>query len=446
MQDVSLRPRSADERRRELQEVEDLAASWVIATVIRYRTRLFVLPVVLVTAVVFFAPNPWRFILIAFAVTSMAALGAAERARRSGAARGLLLPVWFAGTAQIAVVLVLGGIGGPLTVALPLIALVMNLVAPGRQAIYFVLLLQVPAVWFFAVAQAHDLIPGLVPEVLHGVASPPGTPGPGPWISATFLTVILLVGAGVGRLLRELLMDLLRDQLEDRDRQLEAYEESARSLSQMTAEIAHELKNPLASIKGIAALVEKDLSGKTAERMHVLRREVDRLQAILEEFLSHSRPLLPLAEEPVHLGELVAEVLELHEGVARQRGVRLVAPTAEADVRCDPRKIKQVLINLVQNAIEASPRGTEVRVELEHEADGARVRVLDQGSGLAPGASERLFTVGFTTKDEGSGIGLALARGLARQHGGELALEDREGARGCVATLTLPEAPNGGGS
>jgi signal transduction histidine kinase len=234
--------------------------------------------------------------------------------------------------------------------------------------------------------------------------------------------------------------------MEDRDRQLEAYEESARALTQMTAEIAHELKNPLASIKGIAALVERDLSGKTAERMSVLRREVDRLQAILDEFLSHSRPLVPLDEEPVHLCELISEVLELHEGVARQRGVRLVAPIAEVGVRCDPRKIKRVLINLVQNAIEASARGTEVRVELEHEDGGARVRVIDEGSGLGPGAGERLFTVGFTTKEEGSGIGLALARGLARQHGGELTLEDRTEGRGCVATLTLPDSPEGAAS
>jgi len=123
--------------------------------------------------------------------------------------------------------------------------------------------------------------------------------------------------------------------------------------------------------------------------------------------------------------------------------VRLIAPSVEVDVRCDPRKIKRVLINLVQNAIEASRPGTEVRVELEHTGTGAHVRVLDQGSGLGAGAEERLFTVGFTTKDEGSGIGLALARGLARQHGGELTLDDRADERGCVATLTLPDAPKG---
>lgn len=434
---------SAEKRKRELRQIEDEASSRFIATFLRHGTRFIPIPLMVVAAFVWVVPSVWRYALLVFALVTVASLGVIERARRarSGAAREILLPAWLGGIAQLATVFVLGGLAGPLAPALPLITIMINLVASGRQAIYFVAFVQIPAVWVFAVVQAYGLVPGMVPEAWSGLYAPPGTPGTGPWIAAAILTVILTGAAVIGRFLRSALMGMLREQLEDRDRQLEAYEESAQSLSQMTAEIAHELKNPLASIKGLAALVRKDLSGTTAERMDVLRREVDRLQTILDEFLSYSRPMVPIDEERVDLGELAREVIELHEGIARQREVRLVAPASEAHLRCDPRKVKRVLINLVQNAIEASPRGGEVRVEIERDEQGARLRVEDDGSGLEPGAAEKLFTVGFTTKEEGSGIGLALARGLARQHGGELTLEAREGGPGCVATLSLPNAP-----
>jgi two-component system sensor histidine kinase HydH len=433
---------SAEMRKRELRDVEDGASERVIDTIIRFRARFFPLPLVVAGALIWLAPTVWRYALIALAIVSFAALGYLERlSRRTGEHRDFLLPAWVAGIAQIAVVVVMGGLAGPIAPALPLIALVMNLIAPGRQAIYFVVLMQIPAVWLLAVAQAYDLIPDLVPEAWHGLFAPPGTPGLGAWITAGFYTVILLGGMTMGRVIRAILMGMLFEQLVDRDRQLEAYEESARALSQMTAEIAHELKNPLASIKGLAALVRKDLSGQTAERMDVLRREVDRLQGILEEFLSYSRPLIPIDEERVDLAELVREVIELHEGIARQADVRLRATADQVHLRCDPRKIKRVLINLVQNAIEASPKGGEVVIEIARDHEGARIEVRDEGSGISSEAAAKLFQVGFTTKDEGTGIGLALARGLARQHGGELTLERRDGARGCVATLTLPSAP-----
>ena len=358
MPPVSTIVRSAEDRDREVRAVEDAASSRIIATVLRYRARMFPAPIILAGALVWLGPSVWRYSLLAFAVISIATLGFIDRLARSGAgaARDLLLPAWIAGLAQLAIVFVMGGIGGPVAAAIPLISVFMNLVAPGRQAVYFVALVQLPAVWAFAVAHAYDLVPDLVPEAWHGLYAPPGTPGLGPWITAGFLTIMLVGGTVVGRTLRGVLIGMLREQMEDRDRQLEAYEESARALSQMTGEIAHELKNPLASIKGLAALVRKDLTGQTAERMDVLRREVDRLQSTLDEFLSHSRPLVPIDEERVDLAELAREVIELHEGIARQRDVRLVVPAGEAHLRCDPRKIKRVLINLVQNAIEASPR------------------------------------------------------------------------------------------
>ena len=209
----------------------------------------------------------------------------------------------------------------------------------------------------------------------------------------------------------------------------------------LTSEIAHELKNPLASIKGLAALVAKDVQGRAAERTQVLRGEVDRMQTILDEFLNFSRPLVPLSLSPTDLGSLARDVARLHEGSAAERGVQIEVD-AEGPVRlaCDPRKVRQVLINLVQNALEASPRGAQVTLAVEHAAAGARVRVSDQGPGLSPDLRERVFEAGVTSKEHGSGMGLVVARGLARQHGGEVTLEVGTGG-GLSALLELPGAP-----
>jgi signal transduction histidine kinase len=105
-------------------------------------------------------------------------------------------------------------------------------------------------------------------------------------------------------------------------------------------------------------------------------------------------------------------------------------------VRCDRRKVQQILINLVQNAIDASPDGGEVRINLAAEGEEGVVRVLDRGHGIPAELKERVFDAGVTTKARGSGLGLTIVRLLAEQHGGSVRLYDREGG-GSVAELRL---------
>ena len=345
---------------------------------------------------------------------------------------------------QHVVVFATGGMASPVIPVVLLPVTLAGLMSAPRYAWALVGLVHLPALWITTAVQLSGAV-----ELTPTALSWPGGGGVQPPITTVLVAILMsfaillktifatLTASGLNRMVDEALRS--RDSaLADRKRQ-------ARELTTLSGEIAHELKNPLASVKGLAQLVGRELersdpASKSAERMAVLRREVDRMQGILDEFLNFSRPLVPLDQREVELGELVAHVVDLHEGVALERGVTLRA-SGQARVACDPRKVEQILINLVQNALEVAPSGTAVELELGASAGGGvRVEVRDHGPGLAASVRGRAFEPGVTGKAEGSGLGLTIARALARQHGGELELGERDeaGGDGCVATLSLP--------
>jgi signal transduction histidine kinase len=240
-------------------------------------------------------------------------------------------------------------------------------------------------------------------------------------------------------IVRDVFRQMLDEALDARDEVLRGNEAHARELTVLSGELAHELKNPLANIKGLAVLVGRDVHGKGGERIEVLQHEITRMEETLQEFLTFSRPLSPLSQEQVDLPRLCQSVVSLHEGMAYARNVTVsVSSPQTVFASCDPRKVKQILINLVQNALEAAPSDSKIEIDLVGTDDGGvRVQVQDQGPGVSEEVRTRLFEPGATTKERGTGLGLALARGLARQHGGDLRLENRP-TGGCVATLVLP--------
>src|SRR5919204_257379 len=163
------------------------------------------------------------------------------------------------------------------------------------------------------------------------------------------------------------------------------------------------------------------------------------MQKLLEEFLNFSRPLSPLSLDTVDGVRIGGEIIDLFQGVAQERNLLIAISGSPVELRCDRRKIKQVLINLVQNAVEASPPGGEIGIEVEPHPERAAIRVLDRGHGLSAEVAQRLFQPGVTTKPRGSGLGLTIARSIAEQHGGTLTLRGREGG-GCAAELIIPRA------
>jgi two-component system sensor histidine kinase HydH len=409
------------------------------------RVRVFFLPLMATIGATFavFEPTPWRRWLIGGAVVVMATLTTIEsiRYRRRGIT-ALTVPInlFTMVSALIGLVTATGGLFSPLLPALMIATAIVGVMIGRPFVILIVLGIFLPAIWSFAIVHTSGApVPSLVPVIAGSVGELER--GGAAWVFASVYTFMLLALTRVSLVIRATLEDVFAEAVEARDRTLALHAEQSQALTTLTGEIAHELKNPLTSVKGLASLLAKDVEGKPAERLAVLRREVDRMQSVLEEFLNFSRPLVPLSISEVDLVQLARDVALLHEGSALDRAVAL---KVEADervwLRCDPRKVRQIAINLVQNALEATGDGSEVVLHVERTKDGAELRVIDQGRGIDGAIAERIFDAGVTSKEHGSGLGLAVARSLARQHGGELTLANVE-TGGCEATLALPRQP-----
>lgn len=389
-------------------------------------------------------PTPWRRATLV-GVAALMMLGSAFEAlrfRRQGMAPGAVRANLSAAiVGQLTASAVTGGLESPVLPLMLLLALVASLEMVERPWYAWVLFtLQLAAPWAFAAVAVTGRVSAWNLELLGGGARA-GHSDLHLWLSAAFLCLGTLLATGIGRALRGVFDAMLWRALDAAEALRQEHAQRSRELLTLSGELAHELKNPMASVKGLAALLSQNLTeGKGAERLGVLRQEVDRMQDILEGFLNFSRPLVPLTLERADLLAVCHEVAALHEGLAREHGVALRVSGAAALVRCDPRKVTQTLVNLVQNALEATPSGRAVDLACSMQGAQVSVQVLDQGPGLEPAVAARLFEPGMTTKPKGSGLGLTIARALARQHGGEVTLEPRPGG-GVRALLLLPVDP-----
>ena len=377
------------------------------------RARLLGVPIAIGVVIWLALANvtPWRrglLILLALAAIVLFVHEVLRFRRRGLGRRAFAVNFSFAAVGQATAALATGGLESPVfLVMFPIATASAMLVEPPM--LFALVGTQVLAIWAMVWLKLGALLSSFNPSLFGGDALPGWNDDHVLWV-AGFATLGIGVATFIGRSLRTSFDSVLRSGLEARYEVLRAHAERVRELAALSGEIAHELKNPLASIKGLAALLAGDaVPGKPAERLAVLRREVERMQGILEEFLNFSRPLVPLSLESVDLRNLAWEVAEMHEGTAHERGVRVVVGDGEQPVRCDPRKIKQAIINLVQNAIEASPSGATVEILVEG-GGPVRARVLDRGPGVEGEVADKVLEPGVTTKARGSGLGLTIAR------------------------------------
>jgi signal transduction histidine kinase len=232
--------------------------------------------------------------------------------------------------------------------------------------------------------------------------------------------------------------------------------EKLAAVGTMTAGLSHEIRNPLnAALLQLTVLERRvqrlggELQAPLLEPLLLVKDEIRRLDHILEDFLQFARPR-EFVPRPVELGQVVARVLDLLAGEADRRAIRLerelTGEPGATRVAGEEERLRQVLVNLTLNAIEATPDGGLVRVRCGPEPAGAGlgeggpgvgVVIDDSGPGVPAAARDRIFEPFFTTKAKGSGLGLSIVHAIVSQHGGTIAVEASTGG-GARFLLRLP--------
>ena len=214
------------------------------------------------------------------------------------------------------------------------------------------------------------------------------------------------------------------------------------ALGELSAGLAHEVRNPLGSIEGsVQILGRRDLEeGTRQEFAEMALREVARLKGLLTHFLEFARPQQPrVVASDIEL--LLQSVAKLATETAKMAQVDILVETAASLplLSIDPEQIRQVLLNLVINAVQAMPNRGQIRLRAIHDGEYARIEVEDEGIGIPEDDLERMFDPFFTTRSNGTGLGLSIAYQIVNQHGGHIAAK-RNPERGMTFAVTLPLA------
>jgi signal transduction histidine kinase len=251
------------------------------------------------------------------------------------------------------------------------------------------------------------------------------------------------------RLITERVGSIVR-RLQQREREFLLAEQLA-AVGQLAAGMAHELRNPLTSMKLLVQGGQGEVSDPWAgaalssRDLAVLEEEITRLEQLVQSFLDFARPPKP-DMRVLDICPLVEQTLALVAGrAAAASRVEFITRVRPATAIIDPGQVRQVLLNLVLNALDASANGGTISVTLEREADGwLNIQVADRGCGLPAALAERIFEPFTTTKETGLGLGLSICRRIVTAHGGTLTGANRAGG-GTVFTLRLPATAAGTG-
>lgn len=214
------------------------------------------------------------------------------------------------------------------------------------------------------------------------------------------------------------------------------------ALGKMAAGVAHEVRNPLSSIKGFATLLGSRFPAKSeeGEAAGLLINEVERLNRSITELLTYARPL-PLAIAEVAIEPFIEASLKLIQSDARELGVAVhqEISLSRRQVRLDKDRLNQVLLNLYLNSLQAMEHGGELKVSVRdgRQAGTVEISVRDTGCGIAADILERVMDPYFTTKPEGTGLGLAMVYKIIDEHGGTIRIASKEG-EGTTVSIVLP--------
>ncbi len=212
------------------------------------------------------------------------------------------------------------------------------------------------------------------------------------------------------------------------------------TIGELSANIAHEIRNPIASLKGsIEMLKEGKLIHTHKEKlMDIALKEMDRLNKIITDFLNYSRPKKP-DFRCFNLNPVLNDTLDLLKNMAVTKTDISIKKNFEGDlnINADPQKLQQVFWNLGMNAIEAMPSGGELRVSARKEVDYIEIVFQDSGDGIPEEAIGKIFYPFFTTKEEGTGLGLSIAYRIIEEHNGKINIISKPGG-GTTFKIILP--------
>jgi PAS domain S-box-containing protein len=233
------------------------------------------------------------------------------------------------------------------------------------------------------------------------------------------------------------------DSIESINTQLQVSERLA-AVGRITAGVAHEVKNPLNSMRlwleNLKELLPPETDGAAEQAVHVLDAEIDRLDAVVKRFLDFSRPM-DVRLEPTQLSEVLQEVLEVARPELQRSNVEVaqLIPIGIPDVFVDRALLKQAVLNLVLNAVDAMPQGGLLQLTLSRRGEMAEITVGDTGKGIPLENRQKIFQLFFTTRPGGSGIGLASAFRIVQLHNGSIDFTSEVG-RGTTFRIELPLA------
>jgi signal transduction histidine kinase len=255
------------------------------------------------------------------------------------------------------------------------------------------------------------------------------------WISATASLALLAVGViglveAHARIAAEL--DRLRaDMLHEAERR-------AFSIEHLGAQVAHEVRNPLAAARGLVQLVERHLeSERDKRRLAVVVTEIDRALSVLQDYLSFARPLSDLKLAAVPLLALLEDISGVIEARAHEKHVTVLVSGENVEILADRQRLRDAVLNLALNAITASPRGGKLELSVARAHARVRLTIADDGPGISAELQRRLGRAFVSATEGGTGLGVMLAESVTRQHGGELRFESVPG-QGARALLDLP--------
>ena len=434
----------------EIHKIRDEEVARLVPRFLRWRTIFLPVGILFMVVIVVLEPTRWRVGSLGVVIALLGGIWVldAVRLRRKKAypARSYPMEVALGLVMQGAVIWMTGAMESPLLVIWIPLAMVSG-IALGRSVARLWLLLGLTALlWLMVLSGLQGWTPRTLPGFLD--AGPGFHDRPIYVITcALVLNGVCLVASQLGAAISVTIERMLTQALGARQKALESLSDRNQELVYMSGALAHELKNPLASIQGLVQLLAlgRGAPARQTSRFEMLGKEVARMRQTLDDLLNFSRPLGDLTIIELDPNPLLQELTLLHEGIARARGVTILNALEEVEpFPCDGRKVQQALVNLLQNALEATPGGGTVRWVARRVRDCLLLGVEDTGPGVDPAILERVANPGVTTKGDGSGIGLTVARTIAEQHGGTLLLENmKEGGFRAVLRLSLPPAEQG---